>query len=366
MDTLQIYSQMFSVLWFFIPLAIFAAIIKSPWFKGIAGEFLVSFSLKHFLDKKQYHLINNVTMPTEDGTTQIDHIVVSRFGVFVIETKNMKGWIFGAENQKQWTQQIFKHKSQFQNPLHQNYKHTKTLESSLRINPGNLFSVVVFVGDSTFKTPMPENVTSIRGCLRFIKSKTAELLSAEKMQLIIEAIEEGRLVRSYKTNSDHINHVEDIMKAKGKSDSIGNSSKNGKGGKAIVPALAGVLVAIIFVVLMGLVVVNMFNDFANNSIAKSQEIHKQEQERIRLQQEKAIAASKRVIQQKPQVQITTQQPLINVELERQKREAQLAYEFEKQFIPTPECVNPSEAVFVQCVNYRRRARLHFLEVHKLD
>ncbi|WP_339385147.1 nuclease-related domain-containing protein, partial [Vibrio paracholerae] len=41
---------------------------------------------------------------TEDGTTQIDHIVVSKFGVFVIETKYMKGWIFGSKDQKQWTQ----------------------------------------------------------------------------------------------------------------------------------------------------------------------------------------------------------------------------------------------------------------------
>ena len=52
------------------------------------------------LPKEDYHLIKNITLPTGDGTTQIDHILVSRFGVFVIETKNMKGWIFGSAHQK--------------------------------------------------------------------------------------------------------------------------------------------------------------------------------------------------------------------------------------------------------------------------
>lgn len=62
-----------------------------PWFKGMLGEFVINVSAKLFLDKKQYHLIKNVTLPTEDGTTQIDHIIVSKFGVFVVETKNMTG-----------------------------------------------------------------------------------------------------------------------------------------------------------------------------------------------------------------------------------------------------------------------------------
>ena len=43
----------------------------------------------------------------------------------------MKGWIFGLANQKTWTQKIYKHTNKFQNPLHQNYKHVKTLEAQL-------------------------------------------------------------------------------------------------------------------------------------------------------------------------------------------------------------------------------------------
>ena len=79
------------VLWYLIPIAILAAILKSPWFKGVAGEFIVNISAKMMLNKDEYHLIKNVTLPTEDGTTQIDHIIVSKYGIFVVETKNMKG-----------------------------------------------------------------------------------------------------------------------------------------------------------------------------------------------------------------------------------------------------------------------------------
>ena len=97
-----------SSFWYFIPLLILVGILKSPWFKGYIGEVIVNFAIKVRLDKDEYHLIKNVTLPTEDGTTQIDHILVSSKGVFVVETKNMKGWIFGSEKQRQWTQKIYK------------------------------------------------------------------------------------------------------------------------------------------------------------------------------------------------------------------------------------------------------------------
>jgi hypothetical protein len=107
-------------LWYLLPLFLLVGLAKSPWFKGVMGEFVINVSIRLLLDKEQYHLIKNVTLPTEDGTTQIDHIIVSKYGVFVVETKNMKGWIFGGVHQRQWTQKIYKHSQKFQNPLHQN------------------------------------------------------------------------------------------------------------------------------------------------------------------------------------------------------------------------------------------------------
>jgi len=214
MDFVPIISQFIMNFWYLIPFLILVAVLKSPWFKGMFGEFLVNISAKWLLDKKEYHLIKNVTLPTTDGTTQIDHIIVSVYGVFVVETKNMKGWIFGKENQRTWTQKIYKYSNMFQNPLHQNYKHVKTLEQLLGLQDNQVYSLIVFVGDSTFKTEMPDNVTSGGGYARYIKSKKQPVLSPVEVSEIISKIEQGRLSQSFKTHRTHVNHVKNIQNIK--------------------------------------------------------------------------------------------------------------------------------------------------------
>ncbi len=214
MDFTPIINQVLSMLWWLVPLAILGVLIKSPWFKGVVGEFIVNVSSKLFLDKEKYYLIKNVTLPTDDGSTQIDHIIISKYGVFVVETKNIKGWIFGNAHQKMWTQQIYKYKNKFQNPLHQNYKHTKVLGELLGLSENQLFSVVVFVGDSTFKTEMPENITYGKGYIRFIKSKTQSKLSESEVISVIHKIESGRLIPSFKTNREHVKHVKENIAKK--------------------------------------------------------------------------------------------------------------------------------------------------------
>lgn len=207
-------NQIFGALWYLIPFLFFIGIISSPWFKGLLGEFQVNLLIKLFLPKKQYYLIKNVTLPTEDGTTQIDHIIVSKFGIFIIETKNIKGWIFGSQNQKEWTQKIYKHSNKFQNPIHQNYKHLKTLEKYLNIDQESLFSVIVFIGDSTFKTEMPANVTYAGGCIRYIKTKNTVLFTDEQVEKMVSAIQNVRLNPGFKTNREHVSHVKQIIQAK--------------------------------------------------------------------------------------------------------------------------------------------------------
>lgn len=226
MDFSPIINQIVGALWYLIPIAILAGILKSPWFKGVVGEFIVNLSAKFLLDKEKYHLVKNVTLPTEDGSTQIDHIIVSEFGVFVVETKHMKGWIFGSPNQKTWTQKIYKHSSKFQNPLHQNYKHVKTLESLLELNEQQVHSVIVFVGDSTFKTEMPENVTYGGGYARYIKSKNTPVLTESQVIEIVSKIEQGRLTPSFKTNREHVMHVKNIVAEK-ESNNIASCPKCG-------------------------------------------------------------------------------------------------------------------------------------------
>ena len=75
--------------WWLILLVAGVGLIKifKPFLKGKAGELAVSAHVKLYLDE-HYILLNDVTLPDEStGTTQIDHILLSPFGIFVIETR---------------------------------------------------------------------------------------------------------------------------------------------------------------------------------------------------------------------------------------------------------------------------------------
>lgn len=193
---------------------------KLPEIKGRVGERYVKNGLNKHLDDNKYHIINDVTLPLSDGgTTQIDHVVVSNFGIFVIETKNMTGWIFGHEKEAKWTQTIHRSKYYFQNPLRQNYKHTKTLAYLLNMGHEQIFSVVVFTPMAALKTKMPINVGYLDDMLGYIKSVTVEMFDNAMKQDILELIEEIKLTQRRKTNKMHINYLNEKHKNSFKSDS---------------------------------------------------------------------------------------------------------------------------------------------------
>ena len=214
MNSLVLLAPLLHALWYLIPLVVIGLVFKSPWFKGVLGEFMINSSIKNNLNPEKYHLLKNVTIPSDGGTTQIDHVLVCEFGIFVLETKNMKGWIFGNERQKSWTQKIYKHTTKFQNPLHQNYKHVKTLQQLLGLANEQMHSLVIFVGDCTFKTEMPENVTKGKAFLKFIRSKIDIVFSEQAVKDLVLRIEEGRLEPSLKTHFEHVKNVKQIVSHK--------------------------------------------------------------------------------------------------------------------------------------------------------
>jgi restriction system protein len=117
---------------------------------------MTAFGMWLKLDPEVYRRIHNIVLPACNGTTQIDHVVVSIYGLFVIETKNMDGWIFGSAQQETWTQQFFKKKFKFQNPLRQNYRHTRCLAEFLNVDHDLLHSVVFFIGDKATRQKRSE------------------------------------------------------------------------------------------------------------------------------------------------------------------------------------------------------------------
>ena len=150
-------------------------------FKGWLGETLLRLGMFCFIDHRIYRRVHNIMVPAADGTTQIDHVLISNFGIFVVETKNFRGWIFGSEKDERWCQVIYGKKSFFQNPLRQNYRHTRCLSEFLGLDHALFHSVVIFVGDCTFKTPMPENVLQT-GLGNYLRRFTVPVLTIEQVQ----------------------------------------------------------------------------------------------------------------------------------------------------------------------------------------
>jgi hypothetical protein len=93
---------------------------------------------------ERYRVINNILLQTDRGTTEIDHIVVSIYGIFVIETKDYYGYIVGDEHAKEWTKEVNGEIQTFYNPLRQNYGHVKALEKILNIPEYKFIPIVVF------------------------------------------------------------------------------------------------------------------------------------------------------------------------------------------------------------------------------
>ena len=208
----QIFAQLGSSFWWIILVFIVIGILKAfkPFIKGKVGELAVAVHVKLYLKDPQYILLNDCTLPDEQsGTTQIDHILLSPFGIFVIETKNYTGWIFGGERQKMWTQKIYKNSYKFQNPLHQNYKHMKVLEDVLSdiVEPEYMHSVIVFMPESEFKTAMPSNVFRGAAWTDYVKGFQDEVIPAMKLKRIKLRIEKEVLEKSWKTNQMHVENL---------------------------------------------------------------------------------------------------------------------------------------------------------------
>jgi hypothetical protein len=170
------------------------------------GEAMIAATIdRHF--SRPHLLLNNVTLPTAAGTTQIDHILVADTGIFVIEAKHYSGWIFGDPKERQWTQAIYRKKSRFQNPLHQNFGHVRALQSLFDLPENHFHSLVVFTGDAEFKTDLGPEVVKLSGLIPLLTSERPVLYDERKLTYIVGRIEMKRARRSLETDEYHINHL---------------------------------------------------------------------------------------------------------------------------------------------------------------
>jgi len=160
-----------------------------------------------WLRDKSYTKFHDIIITSNNGTTQIDHLIVSIYGIFIVETKNKTGWIFGSERQSNWTQVIYKKKYQFQNPLRQTFRQRKVVSVFLNIEESTIHPIIFFNGDCILKTAMPSNVLK-SGLSRYIRKFRIPMFSEEDLKKLVYKLE---LLQSNNTTSkkDHIKSLEE-------------------------------------------------------------------------------------------------------------------------------------------------------------
>ena len=173
---------------------------------GKRGERNVNFNL-HFLSN-EYHLFDDVYICFNDRSIQIDHIVVSKYGVFVIETKNIKGWIFGGDKSEYWTKNMYGKKYKFYNPVKQNCSHVKSLQRLLKISFDKFVPIVAFLPQATLKCTTSEIVITSNKLLWTIRSYKNVILTEDEVNMIVMVLSSlPRLNKKMRKK-----HVDDIKK----------------------------------------------------------------------------------------------------------------------------------------------------------
>lgn len=197
---------------FIIAIAVISVVLKElkPFIHGKLGEASVR-TLLDRLPKDKYTVLNDVMLRTERGTSQIDHVVVSVYGVFVIETKNYSGWILGSENADEWTKNVYGKKFRFRNPLKQNYGHVKALEKALELPSSCFIPIVVFSMRATLKVKTSQPVVYTVKLLRTIQSYSQTMLSDDDVQRVVAVLKQQN-ISTKENNREHIKEIRENVR----------------------------------------------------------------------------------------------------------------------------------------------------------
>lgn len=186
--------------------------------KGKIGEDITVLEFQNFFKfiNSEYRILRNTYLKFNNyDTTEIDIIIISEYGIFVIENKNYSGWVFGDFKNDKWTNSYPNGtKYQFYNPLKQNYTHINVLKKYIDEKYHNMiYSYIVFNGKCELKK-VPYNSEFIK----VMKSNQIFDILSESLKNKCMTVEEIELlynnIKFYDVNSDavRINHKEAVNK----------------------------------------------------------------------------------------------------------------------------------------------------------
>ena len=209
------------ILTLFISLTIYLAWYNSARQKGKRGELRVFSILSQLSD--EYTILNDLVLRTDKGTTQIDHVVVSKYGVFTIETKNYRGEIYGDDKRQKWTQLIvtkvtyakkrwktytYVTKNNFYNPVKQSLGHAFRIKELLYTFPHvKIVPIVAFAGDAILSNiDTRHHVVYKENLPEIIDRYKTICLTDNDVQAIIDILEKNN-IREFLSDRQHVKNI---------------------------------------------------------------------------------------------------------------------------------------------------------------
>lgn len=176
-----------------LPLALLIVFLASPRYRGDVAGSRVRRILAQGLDRRHYTILDRVTVPFGGGAIDVDHVVVSKFGIFVIDSLQASGWVSGTEVQDRWKQSSLGRIRRFDNPVHRNQLQAQALSTLLQLPPRLFHRMVVICGHRGFKGDPPPAVVAPDKLIRRMRSKGEHLLESEQAARALAGIEAARL-----------------------------------------------------------------------------------------------------------------------------------------------------------------------------
>ena len=209
------------ILTLFISLTIYLAWYNSARQKGKRGEMRVFSILSQLSD--EYNILNDLVLRTDKGTTQIDHVVVSKYGVFTIETKNYRGEIYGDDKRQKWTQLIvtkvtyakkrwktytYVTKNNFYNPVKQSLGHAFRIKELLYAFPHvKIIPIVAFAGDAILSNiDTRHHVVYKENLPEIIDRYKTICLTDNDVQAIIDILGNNN-IREFLSDRQHVKNI---------------------------------------------------------------------------------------------------------------------------------------------------------------
>ncbi|MCF0149476.1 MAG: NERD domain-containing protein [Clostridium sp.] len=183
--------------------------------KGKEGEDDILSTLGKY--KHGGYIYQNVFIPIDSNKyTEIDILLVNRYGIFVIESKNWKGKVYGEKSSKKWILDSKYDEYEMDNPYIQNEYHLKRLKEYLKLKNCKYYSIVVFGYDTDLyfeEDEKPSSVIGIRDIDNYMEevNTSKDILTNNDISYINQKIE-SCINKDNDFKEKHIERIKDIKK----------------------------------------------------------------------------------------------------------------------------------------------------------